>query len=51
LAFARAASVVDARNLRAGDSAAKEFYFVYFSNKISGWRLRVLANKERLIIG
>jgi hypothetical protein len=51
LAFARAASVVDARNVPAGESAAKELYFVYFSNKISGGRLRVLANKERLVIG
>jgi hypothetical protein len=51
MAFARAASVVDARNLRAGESAAKEFYFVYFSDEVGGDRLRVLANKERLVIG
>jgi hypothetical protein len=34
LAFTRAASVVDVRNLSGGHRPIEEFYFVYFSDEV-----------------
>jgi hypothetical protein len=50
LALARAARVVDVRNVGRAHRRIEQFYFVYFSNEISADPLRVLADQERLVI-
>jgi hypothetical protein len=51
MAFARAASVVDVRNVSCAHRPIEDLDFVYFANVICGFRERVLANKQRLVIG
>ena len=51
MAFARAASVVDVRNVSCAHRPIEDLYFVYFADVIRDCRLRVLANQQRLVIG
>ena len=51
MAFARAARVVDIRNVSCAHSHIEEFYFVYFSDEVGDCGRLMLANEERLGVG
>jgi hypothetical protein len=48
MAFARAPSVVDARNVRCAHNRIEEFYFVYLSDEVGACDPVILANEEGL---
>ena len=51
MAFARAASVVDVRNVSCAHRRIEDLYFVNISDEVEVRVRRILANKERLVVG